>query len=141
MIRKCESCGQQNRIPAKHVAHTGRCGKCRTSIAPLSAPLDVGDQEFRELIQALDVPVLVDFWAEWCGPCKMAAPHVKKVAAEWAGRAVVLKVNTQAHPELASEFGVRGIPHFMVFKHGRSVHQQAGLVDQRQMGRWLEQAR
>lgn len=140
MIRKCESCGQQNRVPAKHVMHTGRCGKCHAAMAPLSAPLEVSTQEFREVIQAVTVPVLVDFWADWCGPCKMAAPQVQKVAAEWAGRAVVLKVDTQLHPELASEFKVSGIPHFVVLKEGRAVQQHSGLVDHRQMGRWLEQA-
>lgn len=140
MIRKCESCGQQNRVPAKHVTHTGRCGKCHAALAPLSTPWEVSPQEFREVIQSVKVPVLVDFWADWCGPCKMAAPHVQKVAAAWAGRAVVLKVDTQAHPELASEFKVSGIPHFVVLKEGRSVQQHSGLVDHRQMGRWLEQA-
>jgi thioredoxin 2 len=140
MILECSACGQQNRVPEAKLTQTGRCGKCKGPLGPVSAPLEVGPSEFDAIARESDAPVLVDFWAEWCGPCRMAAPVVKKVAERFAGRALVLKVNTDEHPELAARFAVQGIPNFVVLKGGRSVFQQPGLVNEATMARWLENA-
>src|SRR5215471_7737165 len=102
VIRTCPHCGQKNRIPANHLADTGRCGSCKNPLPPINEPIAADTQLFDEIIQNARVPVLVDFWAEWCGPCHMAAPEVKRVAQEMSGRAAVLKVDTERHPDIAA---------------------------------------
>lgn len=141
LIRACQNCGTKNRTPAAHLADTGRCGACKQPLPPVSAPIAADTALFDDVVGTARVPVLVDFWAEWCGPCKMAAPHVERTAAEMAGRAIVLKVDTDQHQALAGRYNVRGIPNFAVFANGRLVRQQAGLVDHSQMEAWLEAAR
>jgi thioredoxin 2 len=140
MIISCKACGQKNRVREEHLALPARCGKCKTPLAPVAEPLDADRELFDAVVQKARVPVLVDFWADWCGPCHMAAPEVKRLAAEMAGRAIVLKVDTERNPEIASDYGVRGIPNFVVLRNGQVVLQQAGVVPHTEMRRWLEQA-
>ena len=139
-IRTCKSCGQKNRLAANHLADTGRCGACKNPLPPLDEPLPVDTVLFDEIIQSSRVPVLVDFWADWCGPCHMVAPAVARTAAEMAGRAIVLKVDTEKYPELSARYNIRGIPNFIVFAGGKLVNQQAGVVGNEQMEAWLRNA-
>jgi thioredoxin 2 len=139
-IRSCKSCGQKNRIAPNHLADAGRCGACKNPLPSLDEPLQVDTALFDEIIQSSRVPVLVDFWAEWCGPCHAAAPEVARTAKEMAGHALVLKVDTDKHQQLAARFAVRGIPNFAVFSSGKLVKQQAGVVGHEVMEGWLRSA-
>jgi len=140
VILTCPSCGKKNRSPAARLADEGRCGACKTAISPVGRPIEADPDTFREVTRDAKVPVLVDFWADWCGPCKMAAPEVEKTARDMAGRAVVLKVDTERWPQIAAEYRVQGIPNFVVLRGGSLVHQQAGVAPSAAMKGWLERA-
>jgi thioredoxin 2 len=138
LVSVCPSCGTNNRVPVQHLADTGRCGKCKATLPPTSEPIETDESLFDAIVSAAKVPVLVDFWASWCGPCRMAAPEVQQLAHEMKGEALVLKVDTEAHPRLAARFGVQSIPNFVIFQDGQPVFQRTGVAPRSEMRRWLE---
>lgn len=139
MIRICSHCQSKNRIPSRYLAATGKCGSCKQPLPPQSTPIEVGAAQFDDIISNARVPVLVDFWAEWCGPCKMVAPEFSKAAQVLAGKAILLKVNTEQQQPLAARFAVRSIPNFKLFVGGEVKWDQAGALSAAQIQQLVSQ--
>ena len=140
MVRtfRCPGCGAINRVPD---GRSGKpvCGRCKNELDTSGGPQEVDGKAFQAAVDSAPVPVLVDFWAPWCGPCRMAAPLLDRVGREHAGSLLVLKVNSDENPELSSRYRISGIPAFLIFKGGREVGRQMGLPAPAAFARWIEQ--
>ena len=127
IIATCAACGQKNRLAYERLGGAVRCGQCKTDLTAPNAPVDVGSSaDFDRLVAHASIPIVVDYWAPWCGPCRMVAPEIAKVAARNAGRMLVVKVNTDVLSDLGQRFGIRSIPTLAVFHGGREVGRTAG---------------
>ena len=135
----CPHCDSVNRIPVARDARAAKCGRCHRPLFT-GAPTPVSAQSFVTHIERNDIPVVVDFWAEWCGPCKMMAPVFARLAAELEPQLRLLKVDTEAEQQLAARYNIRSIPMLMLFRNGRVVAQRAGAMDAGSLRAWLWQA-
>jgi thioredoxin 2 len=141
VIEACPQCGQQNRIPFASLGNLVRCGHCRTELPRLASAIEIDEEEtFESLTDASSLPVLVDFWADWCGPCKMMAPELKRVAAHSAGKYVIAKVNTEGLPALAQRHHISALPTLVLFAGGRERMRVEGARPAVEIQRFVEQA-
>jgi thioredoxin 2 len=127
VIVECPSCHQKNRLAYSRLPEKTQCGKCKAGLPNVSAPVEVSTAaEFDSLISASAIPVVVDFWAPWCGPCRMVAPEIEKVASRNAGQLLVVKVNTDEVAGVGDRLGIRSIPTMAVFSSGREIARTSG---------------
>jgi thioredoxin 2 len=133
---RCETCGRLNRVPAAAQGKP-RCGNCKAFLPWI---VDAGDDDFAEIAAQATVPVLVDLWATWCGPCRMVSPALEQLAKEKAGQLKLVKVDIDQAPKLAQRFSVQSIPSLMVLYRGEVIARQAGAVPINALRRWLNEA-
>jgi len=126
----CPNCGAKNRVDSQRLerGEAPVCGRCKVPLPTRAEPVEVSDQTFAREVEASSIPVLVDMWAPWCGPCRMLAPTIEQLAADMAGRVKVAKLNVDENPQTAGRFNISGIPAMLIFKNGREVDRIVGLA-------------
>ncbi|WP_339782384.1 thioredoxin TrxC [uncultured Marinobacter sp.] len=134
----CPHCDKTNRVPAARLAAGGNCGACKQPLWP-DRVLELTGQSFAAHTGRSDLPVLVDFWASWCGPCKAMAPQFEQAARGWQGKVRFAKLNTEEHPGQAGQYSIRSIPTLILFRNGRELARQSGAMNQGQIDQWLQE--
>ncbi|UOB52842.1 thioredoxin TrxC [Acinetobacter junii] len=137
MIIVCSSCGAKNRVPEEKLSTQPSCGKCHQSLLS-QQPIELNEQNFSNFISNTDLPVLIDLWAEWCGPCKMMAPHFAQVATQ-NPYVIFAKIDTEANPRLSAAFNVRSIPTLVLMNKTTEIARVSGALRSPELQQWLEQ--
>jgi thioredoxin 2 len=140
IIQPCPACGTANRIAYAKVSQQGRCGTCKADLPQIASPVEMtSPAAFTALVSQSPLPIVIDFWAAWCGPCQMMAPEFAKAAAQAAGEAVFVKVNTDEQQAIAAQFRIQGIPAFALMKHGKVTAQTSGFQPAARLLAWMRQ--
>jgi thioredoxin 2 len=137
MLVVCSHCQATNRVPDVRATDDPTCGQCGQPILP-GTPVELGDATFERVVSRTEVPVLVDFWAAWCGPCRIMAPQFEQAAKRLKGRALLAKVNSDESPQTSARFGIRSIPTLVMLQGGREVKRQAGATQAAQIVAWAD---
>lgn len=137
MIIVCPECGAKNRVPEDKLSANPACGQCHQALIPL-APIELNEQNFSNFIQNSDLPILIDLWADWCGPCKMMTPHFATVAKQ-NPQVVFAKIDTEANPRLSSAFHVRSIPTLVLMNKSNEIARISGALRATELQQWLDQ--
>ena len=131
----CPACLAPNRVPAARVAEDPKCGKCGAALLD-GAPAELREDQFEDFVQRTELPVLADFWAPWCGPCRAMAPHFERAAQQLKDRVRLVKVNTEDAPGLAARYNIRAIPTLVLFRNGVEQKRMSGALDAGALERW-----
>lgn len=137
-VFRCAECGAINRVPRARLADKPVCGRCKAALDVSGAPQSVSVEDLEATVAASPVPVLVDVWAPWCGPCRMAAPVIDRIAKNRAGLILVLKVDSDEHPAVSQRYRVSAIPSFLMFRSGQLDARQEGLLPEPVFARWVD---
>jgi thioredoxin 2 len=137
MLIVCSRCQATNRVPPERATDDPVCGKCASPLLP-GEPVALDDRSFERVVAKTEIPIVVDFWASWCGPCSMMEPHYRKAAERLKGRVLLAKVNSDENPQTASRYAIRSLPTLLMLRGGRELKRQPGAVQAAQIVAWAE---
>ncbi len=137
IIVRCKNCGAKNRVDLSRIAMGPKCGKCGNPIKIPDRAIEINSSQFEDEVIKEIIPTVVDFWAPWCGPCRMVSPILEDIATRYPGRIKVVKINTDENPDISMRFGIQGIPTLILFKDGREVNRIIGAAPRQEIERFL----